>query len=75
MGLKAQGLQDWKTITYMNDITDMVRSENEIWVSTTGGIYKFIPEDSTYQIFTNIEGLGSLDLTSVETDRYDRVLA
>ncbi|MCK4753876.1 MAG: hypothetical protein KAS58_01505, partial [Calditrichia bacterium] len=75
MGLKAQGLQDWKTITYMNDITDMVRSENEIWVSTTGGIYKFIPEDSTYQIFTNIDGLGSLELTSIETDRYDHILA
>jgi ligand-binding sensor domain-containing protein len=59
----------------MNDITDMVRSENEIWVSTTGGIYKFVPEDSTYQVFTNIDGLGSLDLSSVETDRYNKVLA
>ncbi len=75
MGLKAQGLQDWKTITYMNDITDMVRSGEEIWVSTTGGIYKFIPEDSTYQTFTNIDGLGSVHLTSVETDRYDHILA
>jgi ligand-binding sensor domain-containing protein len=58
----------------MNDITDMVRSGDEIWVSTTGGVYKFKPTDSTYQTFTNIEGLGSIDLTSIETDRYDRIL-
>jgi len=75
MGLKAQGLQDWKTITYMNDITDMVRFGEEIWVCSTGGIYEFIPEDSTYQTFTNIDGLGSVDLTSVETDRYDHIIA
>jgi ligand-binding sensor domain-containing protein len=73
--LHAQDLQDWKTITYMNDVTDMVYSEGEIWVSTTGGVYQFNQEDSTYQTFTNIEGLGSLDLTSIETDRYNTVLA
>jgi len=72
---KAQGLNDWQTITYMNNITDMVYSDDEIWVSTTGGVYKFMPEDSTYQSFTNIEGLGSVDLTSIDTDRYGGVLA
>jgi len=75
VSLHAQGLQDWKTITYMNDITDMAYSDGEIWVSTTGGIYKFIQEDSSYKTFTNIEGLGSLDLTSIETDSYNKVLA
>jgi ligand-binding sensor domain-containing protein len=72
--LKAQGLQDWKTITYMNDITDMAHSGEDIWVSTTGGVYKFTPEDSTYQAFTNIEGLGTLFITSIETDKYDKIL-
>ena len=75
VALEAQGLNDWKTITYMNDITDMVYSENEIWVSTTGGSYKFIPGDSTYQTFTNIDGLGSLDLTSIVSDSYERIIA
>jgi ligand-binding sensor domain-containing protein len=75
MTLNAQGLQDWKTITYMNDITDMVFSGDEIWVSTSGGIYNFTPEDSTYHAFTNIEGLGSIDLTSIETDIYGKIYA
>ena len=47
VALKAQGLNDWKTITYMNDITDMVYSGDEVWVSTTGGIYKFFPGDNS----------------------------
>ena len=73
--LHAQGLQDWKTITYMNDVTDMVYTGVEIWVSTTGGAYKFNIADSTFKKSTNIEGLGSLDLTSLETDDYGRILA
>jgi hypothetical protein len=60
MTVNAQGMHDWQTITYMNDITDMVINRNEIWVSSTGGVYKFLPEDSTYQAFSNIEGLGSI---------------
>jgi ligand-binding sensor domain-containing protein len=59
----------------MNDVTDMVYFEEEIWVSTTGGLYKFVTKDSTYESFTNIEGLGSIDLTSVETDNYGNILA
>jgi ligand-binding sensor domain-containing protein len=73
--LYAQNLQDWRTITYMNDVTDMVYANGEIWVSTTGGAYQFNIEDSTYKTFTNIEGLGSLDLSSIDTDDYGTVIA
>lgn len=75
MTVNAQGMHDWQTITYMNDITDMVINRNEIWVSSTGGVYKFLPEDSTYQAFSNIEGLGSIDLTSIVSDKYDNIVA
>jgi ligand-binding sensor domain-containing protein len=72
--LYAKDLHDWQTITYMNDITDMIYFKNEIWVSTTGGAYRFSPEDSSYANYTNIDGLGALDLTAVEKDKYDHLL-
>jgi ligand-binding sensor domain-containing protein len=73
--LYAQGIQDWKTITYMNDITDMLYLDGDIWASTTGGIFKYNIEDSSVYSYTNIEGLGSLNLTSIEIDDYGYVLA
>jgi ligand-binding sensor domain-containing protein len=73
--LQAQGLQDWKTITYLNNITDMVYSHEEIWVSSTGGVYQFNTVDSSYQTYNNLDGIGELDLTSIETDSYNSVYA
>jgi ligand-binding sensor domain-containing protein len=73
--LFAQGLQDWQTITYMNDVTDMASANEECWVSTTGGVYNLNISDNTIETFTNIDGLGSLDLTSVDTDNYGTVIA
>jgi ligand-binding sensor domain-containing protein len=72
--LYAKDWHDWQTITYMNDITDMIYFKNEIWISTTGGAYRFSPEDSSYANYTNIDGLGALDLTTVERDIYDHLL-
>jgi ligand-binding sensor domain-containing protein len=71
----AQGIHDWKTITYMNDITDMLYTAGEIWVTTSGGAYKFNPGDSTSVLYTNVEGLGSLTLTAIEKDEYAHILA
>ncbi len=73
--LIAQGLQDWQTITYMNNVTDMLYSDGSIWVSTTGGGYKFNIRDSSAIKYTNIDGLGSLDLSSIEKDQYNHIIA
>jgi len=53
----------------------MIFSDGNIWVGTTGGVYKFSTEDSSFQTFTNIEGLGALDITSLEKDNYGNILA
>jgi len=72
--LFAQGLQDWETITYMNDVTDMLYSEGIMWVSTSGGVYKYTIQDSNAVKYTNIDGLGSLDLSSIEKDQYNHII-
>jgi len=73
--LNAQGLHDWKTITYMNDITDLLFADEQIWASTTGGVYRFNIADSTSVLYTNIDGLGSLDMRSLEEDQYGHLIA
>ncbi len=73
--LLAQGLQDWQTITYMNDVSDMVFSDGDIWISTSGGVYKYNILDSADVKYTNTDGLGSLDLSSIEKDHYNHIIA
>ncbi len=72
--LNAQGMNDWQTISYMNGVTDMLILDDDIWVTTTGGVYQFDPEDSTYLSYTNIDGLGSLNLSTIEKDIYNHIL-
>lgn len=74
VNLAAQGSNDWHTITYMNNITDVIPIEDNIWVATTGGVYIFDPLDSVSTAYTNIDGLGSVDLTSIEKDTYGTVI-
>lgn len=75
MCLYGQGMNDWKTITYMNDVTDLVHHKDDIWVATTGGVYRFDPVDSTHVFFNNLDGLGSIDMTTIDKDVYNRIIA
>ena len=68
-------MHDWQVITYMNDVTDMVRENDDIWVATSGGAYRFDSADSSATTFTNLDGLGSLNLSALTIDHYDRVIA
>ena len=36
--------QDWKTITTMNEVTDLTDSGTKIWASSTGGVFSYQPE-------------------------------
>jgi ligand-binding sensor domain-containing protein len=70
----AQDLHDWQVITYMNDITDLEYFNHEIWAGSSGGVYRFNPADSTWQIYNNLDGLKSLDITAVTIDHYGDLL-
>lgn len=69
----GKNLQDWQVISYMNNITGLISSGNLLWVSTTGGAYSFNILDSTFVRYTNVEGLGSIKLTSLASDQYRNI--
>lgn len=74
--LFSQGLHDWQVITYMNDVTGLTAVSNEVWVGTTGGVYRFDPSANTVDRFTNLDGLASLKISAVVPDmKYGRILA
>ena len=70
----GQNNNDWTTHSYMNDVKDVVYYENHIWAATTGGAYKFNIEDSTFQKYTNVDGLESLNLSTVTVDNYGNII-
>ena len=72
--INAQNYQDWETHSYMNDVKDIIYYDNHIWTATTGGAYKFNILDSTFQRYTNVDGLKSLNLSAVEVDNYKSIL-
>ena len=58
----------WKTHTSMNVIQDIAISGNEIWCATSGGIFELNRIDDQFQQFTNIDGLSSIDIQTIEID-------
>jgi len=70
----SQNFQDWKTFTYMNDVTDMLYHNNQIWVTSTGGAYAFNISDSSTKVFTNVDGLSSTNLSSVVKDQNENLI-
>ncbi|MBN1350031.1 hypothetical protein JXJ21_11520 [candidate division KSB1 bacterium] len=58
----------WKTYATMNEIRDIVISDQDIWCATNGGIFKLNSLDNQYQQFTNVDGLNSIDVRAIEYD-------
>jgi ligand-binding sensor domain-containing protein len=74
--ISAQGIHDWQVITYMNDVTGLAVLSNEVWVGTTGGVYRYDATENTVDRFTNLDGLASLKISTVTSDmKYGRILA
>jgi len=44
-----------------------------IWCATNGGVLRFTTNDSTFEVFTNTEGLTSNDAVAIEMDKVGRV--
>lgn len=70
----GQGIQDWETLSYMNDVKDVLYIDSQIWVATTGGAYSFNIADSSAEIYTNIDGLSSMDLSALTADKYGNII-
>ncbi|MGA9405758.1 MAG: two-component regulator propeller domain-containing protein [Bacteroidota bacterium] len=64
---------DWKNYTDMSNVVGLVGARNAVWVGTSGGILRFTPADSTFQKFTNSEGLTGNDVSAIGLDSYGSV--
>lgn len=64
----AQNMGDWKNYTNMKDVAYTLSYENNIWAATGGGAFLFNSADSTYQQFTQSEGLSNQILTALTLD-------
>ncbi len=74
--LFGQGLNDWQVMTYMNDVTGVAHMGNNVWVGTTGGVYRINEEDNIIDRFTNLDGLASLKISALSADnKYQRIIA
>jgi len=59
---------DWATVSSKQNIQDIYVTDSLLWCATDGGLFTFNVEDSTYQTWTNTEGLASNNVLSVVGD-------
>jgi streptogramin lyase len=64
----AQESGEWKNYTAQNSIRSLSAKKGSVWAATKGGIFCFHISDSTFQQFTNSEGLPANDVTSIIAD-------
>lgn len=58
----------WKTFTSAREIRVMMVEANHIWCGTEGGLLIFKPQFQSSEIWTNTEGLASINVSSVISD-------
>lgn len=56
----------WTNYTFVNDAMGLAAAGDTLWVATTGGLVRLAPDSETR--FTNVEGLGDIDLRFVAID-------
>ena len=56
---------EWKSFTDMKNVRSVSADSVSVWAATSGGVFRFSPTDSTFQKFTNSEGLTSNDATAI----------
>ena len=67
------GIGTWKNYTDMKSVRSVATDGAAVWAATSGGGFLFNPADSSYQKFTNSEGLTSNDVTAILIDNAGRI--
>lgn len=66
---------DWQNYTYSDNSNDIVADSQYIWCATSGGLIRYNIETGELKKFLNSDGLGDIDLRSVEVDTAGAVFA
>ena len=65
--LRAQErLGDWKALTSILNVRDVIYTEEAIYAATGGGVFEI--KDEQYSTYTTIDGLNGVDLSSLTLD-------
>ena len=59
---------EWHNYTYSNNSNDIVSSGQVIWCATSGGLIKYDQQTGQAVKYLNSDGLGDVDLLSIEVD-------
>ncbi len=59
---------DWRNYTDMKNVVSLAYSRNDIWAGTSGGLFRLSLSDSSFQKFTNSEGLTGNDVSAIALD-------
>jgi ligand-binding sensor domain-containing protein len=65
----------WRNYTSMKSVRSVDRAGNTVWAASDGGLFSWQSETNEYHLFTNAEGLKSLDLTAVGVDNKGNIWA
>ncbi|MGQ9805766.1 MAG: type IX secretion system anionic LPS delivery protein PorZ [Chlorobiales bacterium] len=59
----------WRTFASLSSASSVaVADGGDVWVATSGGLYRFNPNTNQTETFTNLQGLADIRLTSLELD-------
>ncbi len=72
--LFSQGMYDWQTITDLNNVKDMVARGETVWAVSDGGLLKLETDQNQYQVFTNLQGLRSINLTTIAINDQGQII-
>ncbi len=58
----------WQNFTSMKDVTGVTRDSSLCWAASSGGMFSWDPTGNVFQMYTNAEGLRTIDLTAIGID-------
>ncbi len=67
------GIGNWKSLTSKKEIRSITVRNGIIWSATSGGIFSYNSEDSSYTNITTSEGLKTIDVSSIAIDKNNSV--
>lgn len=59
---------EWKTYTSKNNVNDIDVKNNEVWVATSGGVFRYELLTSSYSDYTTSNGLRTTEISSIFID-------
>lgn len=70
-----QQLGKWRTFTDTRNAISLISVDDRVWAATSGGVLAYDTADSSFQTFTNAEGLHSNNVTAIAFDRNGKIWA